>query len=187
MKKIGLTGNIASGKSEVERILKGLGYPVICADEIVRGLYEDNEVKNVVLNRFGTIDKGELAKLIFTYADARKELEGVLHPKVIKKIVEFFEQYKGENLAFASVPLIYEAGLEGFFDAVVLVTVDDETRKKRLMARDNITPELAEAKMNSQMSQEEKVKHADFVIENNDTLKALEEQVSKLSGFLNNL
>ncbi len=184
MIKVGLTGNIASGKSEVERILKELGYLVICADEIVHRLYEDNEIKNLIMEKFGTTDRVELARMIFADAAKKKELEDILHPRVVKEIEKFFAENAGKNLVFASVPLIYEAGLEKLFDNVVLIVADNKTREKRLMARDDISQEFAELKMASQIPQEEKIKRADFVVENNGTAKNLEEEVISLVRHL---
>ncbi len=182
MKKIGITGNIASGKSEIEKILIKLGFKVVCADEIVGELYKDNEVKKLITGYFNTLNKDEIARIIFSNSNEshklKKALEGILHPRVIKKIEEFFVSAArgGANFAFASVPLIYEAGLEKLFDKVIFVSADDKIREKRLMVRDNTTKELARLKMASQMPQEEKIKLADFVIENDSTLKNLENQ-----------
>lgn len=191
MKQVGIVGNIAAGKSEVEKILTRLNYKVICADKITHELFEnDNEVRAAVLKEFGTLNRSEIAPIVFSDDAKRRTLEGIIHPRVKTKIKEFFLENKGESLVFASVPLLYEANMQKMFDAVVLIAADDEIRLKRLMKRDKAPgegkKELARAKMAAQMPQEAKIKLADFVIENNSDLAALEKETLHVLKELEN-
>lgn len=181
MIKVGITGNIASGKSEVENIIKKLGYKVICADYISRNLFNnDPDVRKEVYSIFKTNDRSIIAKTVFTDFALRLELEGIIHPLVKKEIEKFFSKNEGEKLVFASVPLLYEAKWESMFDKIILVCADENIRLLRIIKRDGLTKEQAQARIDAQMSEDTKKTLADYLIKNKGSLKKLENQVKKI-------
>ena len=193
MIKIAVTGNIASGKSEAEKILSELGYPVIDTDKITHFLLENsddviNEIKKLfsgydIFDENNGISRKKLGKVVFSDHALLKKLENIIHPQVIKEINKFFKQNKNEKYAFVSVPLLYEANLACLFDKVILIYTNDEIREKRLTENRHYTKEEAQIRMSAQISQDKKIKLADFVIYNNSNLGNFSHQLKKFIGL----
>ncbi len=189
MLKVGLTGNIASGKSIVQSYIEKKGIPVIDADWICHRLMDDNEeviekVKKLFEGKDIFLEDGRLGRhkiglIVFSDPEKMEALEDILHPLVEKKILEFFEENEGEEIVVASVPLLFEENMQNLFDRTILVCADKKIRLQRLMTRRGYPLEHAIERINAQVSQEEKRNLADFIIENNNNLIELETQIEK--------
>lgn len=185
MIKYAITGNIASGKSAVEEILKNAGEIVIDADKIAHEILNDNKevieaFKNYDILSDGKISREKLGKIVFNDKNLKKVLEEILHPQIKQKINGFFEQNQDKERIFVAVPLLFEAKMEDMFDKIVFIYCDDKIRLERLMQRDGYDREHARARMKSQQNQDGKVKYSDIVIYNNSTQEELERLVKKL-------
>lgn len=175
MLKVAITGNIASGKSQVEKIFAER-FPVYDADKIAHEI-------------LGDVDRKALGAKVFSDPKARKELEEYIHPKVKEKILEIFSNTpllpsgtspargadNASDIVLVSIPLLFETGFDKLFDKIIFVAADENIRLERLMKRNNFTKEEALLRMNAQLPQEDKIKKSDFVIYNNSTLEKLQE------------
>lgn len=194
MLKVGITGNIAAGKSLVEKILREKSFIVLDTDDIAHKLLKDRDVITEIVAAFPGLDIFErseisrlkLGRIVFNSSTHRKKLENILHPLIIDEIEMFFERMEkqGAKVAFVAVPLLYEAGLENLFDKIVLIYADDNIRLERLVNRNNLTKENAKNRLNIQMSQDEKIHLVNFVIFNNKTLKELQQEIDALIHLL---
>ncbi len=169
MLKVAITGNIAAGKSEVEKLIAQAGYTVFDTDKMAHEI-------------LGNVDRKKLGDIVFRDNEAKKKLEAYIHPIIKSKLEEIFKQ--NIDVVFVSVPLLFETDFYKLFDKTLLVMCDDNIRLNRLIKRNNFTKEEALLRMNAQIPQEEKIKKADFIIENNSSLSVLETDVK---AFLKNL
>ncbi|MFC2092837.1 dephospho-CoA kinase [Bacteroidota bacterium] len=192
---IGVTGGIGSGKSEVCRKLKKKGFKVFYADPIAKELYIKNkelaedvvkEFGKDILNFKGKINLAKLRKIIFQSKKNFKRINEIVHPVVIDYIMKEAIKCK-ENIILIEAALIFESLFDEQLDCIVMVFANKENRIKRIMQRDGARRADVENLMRYQIDERIKVKNADFVIKNNDTISELNPQINFLSRVLKTL
>lgn len=187
MRRIGLTGSIATGKSTVLAVLEEMGIPVFSSDEAVHELYAGEAVPLVEalfpgVGRTGTIDRNLLSQQLIAQPHRLAELEAVVHPLVRKRIARFLEEAesKGAKLAVVDIPLLFESGHDWGFDEVWVTAVDPAEQRRRAMARPGMTGEKLDAILARQMPQDQKKARADHVF---DTGKSREETAAEVRWY----
>ena len=180
MIKIGLTGNIASGKSTVEEMLSK-SYKVVDLDKISHEFIE-TKCKDEILKAFNTTNRKELSKIVFKDKNELKKLENIIHPKLREYVTEYFKNNKNEKIVFISGALIYEVGFNDLFDKIIFVDANKDLRLHRLMKRNSLDEQTALVRINAQ--NENYKNSADYIIENNSNIEDLEE---KLLNVLDNI
>jgi dephospho-CoA kinase len=188
MLRIAVTGNIASGKSRVCNILKKLDFPIVSADEVAHVVIDSPAVHDRfsdydVFDDNNTIDRSKMGELVFANPELMKVLEEIMHPMIADEMEKFFQNHSDENIIFAEVPLLFEAGLENQYDITILVYADDVVRLDRLMRRNSLSEEQALARMRAQQSQDDKIPKSSFIIWNNNDAD-ISDQVSKILAYL---
>lgn len=181
MVKVALTGGAGVGKSAVLRHLEKRGLRVIDADGLAREVVENGTpAYERIVAHFGErvclagggLDRRALRELITSDPSARKEMESIVHPAIIvlmKRRMDAAER-AGERAVVVEVPLLFELGMEPLFDHVLLVRIERSRQIRRLMARDNVTGERAEALLSLQMPEEEKAARGCYEIKNDGSL-----------------
>jgi len=194
MEVIGLTGGIASGKSTVSSILRNLGAFIIDADIVSREIMiKGTKRYNILVNEFGKeilrkdgeIDRKKLGNLVFADKQKLNRLNEITHPEIIRRIKEIIEEERKngkEKAIVLDAALLIEMRLFNMVDEVWLVVVDKKTQIRRLMKRDNLNYNDALNRIKSQMSIEDKMKYADFIINNCKDFNAIKKQVELLWG-----
>jgi len=187
---VGLTGGIASGKSTVSAMLRELGAEIIDADQVARdvvapgtpALAEISERFPGVVSPDGTLDRAALGRRVFSSDDDRATLNAITHPRIQAAVQERTEAHRARGVprVVYDAALLMENGLHAAMDGgVILVAASEDTQRARLVARDGLTPEEAEARIRSQLPLEAKRRHARWVIENDGDLDSLRAQVER--------
>ena len=185
---LGLTGGIACGKTTISNIFKELGIKVIDADKVAREVTELPEIADEIKQNYGDevfingkLDRKKLREMIFNDKEKIIKLNSIIHPKVIDIFKEEYDNNKFSNeIIVFDIPLLFEVGLEKYCNKTIVVYVDEETQIKRVMERDNSSRELAKKIIDAQMDLFEKIKKADYAIENNSTVDELEKKVKSI-------
>lgn len=192
---IGLTGGIACGKSTVADYLQKQGLFVIDADAISHEVTAPGgEALSPIAEAFGSsvftqegqLNRRALGELVFSDVGLRRLLEGIIHPLVQRRTVQAIREAgrQGESIVVLNVPLLFETGMDALCDECWVVSLDRETQVKRLMARDALTASEAEKRIESQMSQDDKLRRANVVIK---TGRPIELTHAELNGLLRDL
>lgn len=192
MKKIGITGTIAAGKTTFCILLKRRGMPVFNSDRYAAmclhaphpAMVKIRDCFPEAVDENGDADRSKLAALIFHDEEKRKLLNEIIHPYVIAGMEHFFASHSDLPFVFAEVPLLFEAGLTEFFDEIIVVTCEKQTAVKRMMQDRSYTREDAEARYAAQISSEKQTEMADYVIHNDSSMKELDQQVNALMRSL---
>ena len=184
---LGLTGSIGMGKSTTAKLFAEAGVPVYDADATVHQIYE-GEAAPLIEAAFpgttadGKVDRAKLSAQVLGNDAAMKRLEQIVHPLLgayHKKFLDDAER-AGAPVAVVDVPLLYETGGEKRVDAVVVVTTDPEQQRKRILARDNMTPEKLDAILARQLPDAEKRKWADFIVDTSHGLEPVRIRIGEI-------
>ncbi len=197
MKVIGLTGNIASGKSEVSKILSNLGAVVIDMDNIGKGIQRKNKggVMDKIITTFGNkfikngrFDRRTFGNYVFSDKEALSKLNEIMIPVMTEELKKILNDLSKEGIKVVVVDaaILFEAGWDKFADEVWVVYTPKALQLKRLRKRENISEDEALIRIEAQMPIEEKIHRADFVIDNSGDLATVEEQVLQLWNRVKN-
>ena len=186
MYRVGLTGNIASGKSAVADEWSALGAHVIDADDLARrAVAPGSDGLRRVTEQFGSdvivdgaLDRAALGRIVFRDPAQRRALEAIVHPEVerLRLQEEARAEQSGERIVVHAIPLLFETGMESRFDAVVLVDADTAVRLERLVSRRSLSEADARAMIDAQSPAAGKRSRADYIIDNNGTMDELAER-----------
>jgi dephospho-CoA kinase len=190
--RTGLTGGIASGKSTIARIFATLGCITVDADQIVARLYQPGEAGHEALVRTygsgillpdGAIDRRKLADVAFASDAAAKALNALIHPLVVAEEVRMMDEETRDGIVIVEATLLIEAGGKDRYDRIVIVDVDPETQLARAVAR-GMTRDDAERRIARQLPREERLRYADYVIDNSGDLQQAEAETRRVFAAL---
>jgi dephospho-CoA kinase len=193
MRMVGLTGGIASGKSTVSGMLRELGAEIIDADQVARdvvapgmpALAEIAERFPGVVSSTGTLDRAALGKRVFSSSEERKALNAITHPRIQAEVLARTQRLaeQGVKVAVYDAALLVENGLHHAMDGgVILVAASPAVQRARLVERDGLSQDEADARIRSQLPLEEKRRHARWIIDNDGDLASLRAQVERVWG-----
>ena len=192
MLRIGLTGSIGVGKSFVAGVLAELGCAVLDADQTARAVVAPRSAGLTavveafgegILHKDGTLDRQELGSLIFADQGKRELLNSILHPYIIALQDEQLHEWEVKNpegIAVVDAALMIESGGYKRFDKVIVVHCRPEVQLQRLMARDGLSPEEAQKRVDAQMPQQEKEKFADYLIDTSDGFESARSRTAQV-------
>ena len=180
MLKLGLTGNICAGKSEVEKLFQKRGYEVIDLDIVSHKFLEES---TEIYEHFKTRERSVISKIVFSDTKEKIYLESVLHPMLYDFVLGEFN--KNYDKILISGALLYEAGFDKLFDKIIFVDAPYETRLLRLIKRNNFSNKEAELRLNSQNDNYKNC--ADYIIENDDSIEKLEKSIDLILSNLEHI
>jgi dephospho-CoA kinase len=187
----GLTGGISSGKSSIAEMFRSLGAPVVDADKLARAVVmPGSEALAEIVDRFGaellqadgSLDRQKLGAIVFADSEARQALNRITHPRIAAAGADAIAALAkaGETIAIYEAALIVENNLHKGMQGLIVVSLPEEMQVERLMRRDGLPRDQAEARIQSQLPLVDKVRVADYVIDNSGTLAETREQVVSL-------
>ena len=189
---VGLTGGMGAGKSVALDILRRLGAATLSTDAVVHEIYEDPEVVDLVVGRWGehvapggVVDRSAIAAAAFASPDERVWLEQQIWPRVAQRVAAFREESAAADppprAAVVETPLLFEAGMDGVYDATIAVVADELVRAERAASRGH---QSADERAARQLPQDEKARRATYAVDNSGTVEELEAKLSEILGKL---
>lgn len=192
MIRLGLTGGIGSGKTTVAKIFESFGVPVYYADDEAKRLMNESEIQTAIIAEFGDetyingrLNRAHLAGLVFGNEVRLQALNAIVHP-VVGKDYETWCAGQKSDIILKEAAILIESGAVKTVDKVVVVSAAEQTRIKRVMLRDGVSEEQVKSRMKHQLTEEERLSYADFVVYN-DGEQLLNPQVQEILNDLRNL
>ena len=187
---IALTGGMGSGKSTIANLLRKRGMKVLDLDEIGHEALEDDGVKGELRKVFGDeifdgerINRKKLGRIVFSDRKKLRILNSIVHPKMLDILWRKVKNCP-EDIVIVDGAIIIDIGIQDRFDLVVVADVDVETQIQRIIERDNITREEAKRRIEMQISRDERLKHADFVVDTSLSKERIREKVDELIDLI---
>ncbi len=193
--RVGLTGGIACGKTTVADMFAALGAQIIDTDELARDVVEPGEPAlesviehfgSAILDDDGRLDRRALRHLVFSDPEKRHLLEQIIHPAIRQRMIESSAIVRGPYQVLI-IPLLVESHSDGHVDRVLVVDCDEEVQIRRLMNRDHESRETAEKMLAAQISRQDRLDHADDIIDGGSNLEALQQRVKQLDQYYREL
>jgi dephospho-CoA kinase len=193
VRRVGLTGGIAAGKSLVSQLLRDHGAVVIDADQLAREVVAKGtpgldavvrEFGEAVLGPDGELDRPAMARLVFADEDTRRRLEAIVHPLVFQRILELEAAAPDDAVVVHDIPLLAESGRAGTFDAVLVVDAPAEVQVDRMVRLRGWTEDEARARIAAQASRQDRLALATHVIDNTGTVEDLRDRVAEVFAEL---
>jgi len=203
---LGITGSFGSGKTTVANIFKKYGFEVINADKLYHGIYDKNKaLRNKIKKEFGTLDRNKIKKIVFNDSKKLKKLNKITHPLIIKEIEneissikkkfnkknnklingEKFKNDIGNKIKIViDAPLLIEAKATNLVDKVIVVKCNKNEQIKRILKNKKYSKNEIEQIIKSQVSINQKIKYADFVVDNSRAINETEKQVNEIISLL---
>jgi dephospho-CoA kinase len=189
---VGLTGGLGAGKSTALAALERLGAATLSTDAVVHELYATDEVRDAVVERWGgdvapdgVVDRSAVARHAFGSDEDRAWLEGLLWPRVGARVAAFREAALSADpppaAAVVETPLLFEAGMDGIYDATIAIVAEEDVRAERAGARGH---QAVDERSSRQLPQEEKAQRATFAVHNDGSVEELESRLSDVLGKL---
>ncbi len=181
-KRVAVTGGIGSGKSSLLAIFREMGYTVVSCDEVSARLWEDGAYRKELAQLFpdcvlnGQLNKSVLSALVFADDLAREKLNAFSHPYILRRVLENMK----EGLCFAEVPLLFEGGYEGLFDAVIAVRRKRETRIAAVRTRSGLSREEVEQRMRCQFDESNLEEKNCMIVQNDGNLHDLHDAAKEI-------
>ncbi len=187
MKFIAITGGIGTGKSTVTKFIREKGYITIDADEVGHEALKEKEIKMLVSKEFGIpldkngeINRKKLGKIVFADRKKLNQLNSILHPQIVKMILDKLHSLSNREEIFVEAAVLFEMKLDRYADYIIVTDCPDELRMDRIMKREHISRREALLRIKTQLSREEFLKRADYVINTSKSLQYTLNQVSIL-------
>jgi dephospho-CoA kinase len=184
MIKVGLTGNIGSGKSAVSGIFAVLNIPVYNADERAKYILDSPLISEKMIKTFGEQilgrdqkpDRKKIAGIVFAHPVKLRQLNGIIHPMVLADFKKWTREQKNADYVVMESAILFETGYSSLFDKIIFVSAPETVRLKRVMERDKVTAAQVKIRMRQQKPEKDKIRKSDFVIVNKGK-KSLIQQV----------
>jgi dephospho-CoA kinase len=181
-KIIGLTGGIGSGKTTISNYLISLGLPVYIADDAGKKVMQQQEILEVIKEKFGSdifeegqLNRTKLAKIVFDNSEQLKELNAIVHPAVRMDFKDWLVQNQKSPFVFYESAILFESGSYADFDTIITITAPLEVRISRVLQRDSVSREQVLSRINAQWTDEQRICKSDVVIENTNIDSAKKE------------
>ncbi|MBI2651024.1 dephospho-CoA kinase [Candidatus Woesearchaeota archaeon] len=191
---LGVTGSFGTGKTTVAKLFKKYGFEVINSDELYHGIYKKNKfLRNKLLKEFGTLRRNKIRKIAFSDSDKLKKLNEITHPVIIKDIkkrvsaiIKKANDKKNDVKIVLDAPLLIEAKMQHIANKIIVVKCNEKEQIKRLLKKKKYSKKEISQIIKSQMPLKEKIKYADFVVDNSKTIKKSERQVDRIMNEICN-
>ena len=181
---IGITGIFGSGKTTVANMFRKYGFKVINVDKLYRGIYNKKDsLKKQIKKEFGTTNRTQLKKIVFNNSNKLKKLNKITHPLIINEIKKIIKNNKNKKIII-DAPLLLETKLKNYVDKIIVVKCSKKEQIKRILKKKKYSKKGINSIIKSQMPLKEKIEHADFVIDNNKSIKNTAMQIKILAKIL---